>query len=201
MRVPPGDETGHTGYVISTPLPHFDPGALCLEFAYSGSLGEVPEQWHAPHDLSEWVEARFGNLGPLAADATERELVDAIVLRDAIATVTLDYTARRDLTPDAVDTVNLFAATPDIPPLLAGGRRQAGHTSVRIGHALSTVARDAVRLLTADNTDRVRECAADDCALVFYDESRSTNRRWCSMQRCGNVAKVRAHRARQRLIG
>jgi predicted RNA-binding Zn ribbon-like protein len=32
---------------------------------------------------------------------------------------------------------------------------------------------------------------------VFRDESRTANRRWCSMQRCGNRAKVRAHRARQ----
>ena len=47
-----------------------------------------------------------------------------------------------------------------------------------------------------DSVERVRECAADDCAIVFYDESRSNNRRWCSMQRCGNRAKVRAHRAR-----
>lgn len=182
--------------MTSNPLPHFDPGSLCLEFAYTGSLGEVNEQWHAPGDLSQWVRDRFGHLGPLAGDASERELVDAIVLRDAISTVTLDFVARRELTQDAVDTVNVFAATPDIPPLLAGGRRQAGHASVRVGHALSTVARDAVRLLAADNTDRVRECAASDCALVFFDESRSGNRRWCSMQRCGNLAKVRAFRAR-----
>src|SRR5690606_26278520 len=134
--------------------------------------------------------------GPLAGDASERELVDAIVLRDAIATVTFAFAARREIDQDAVDTVNLFAATPDIPPLLAGGRRQAGHASVRIGQALSVVARDTVRLLAADNADRVRECAADDCVLVFFDESRSGNRRWCSMQRCGNLAKVRAHRRR-----
>jgi predicted RNA-binding Zn ribbon-like protein len=31
---------------------------------------------------------------------------------------------------------------------------------------------------------------------VFYDESRAGSRRWCSMQRCGNRAKVRAHRQR-----
>jgi predicted RNA-binding Zn ribbon-like protein len=31
---------------------------------------------------------------------------------------------------------------------------------------------------------------------VFFDESRSNNRRWCSMQRCGNRSKVRAHRER-----
>jgi predicted RNA-binding Zn ribbon-like protein len=32
--------------------------------------------------------------------------------------------------------------------------------------------------------------------MVFHDESRTNNRRWCSMERCGNRAKVRAHRER-----
>ena len=58
------------------------------------------------------------------------------------------------------------------------------------------MAREAVELFSADERERIRECAADDCAIVFYDESRSNNRRWCSMQRCGNRAKVRAHRSK-----
>lgn len=181
-----------------TPIPHFDPGALSLEFAYAGGLGGVPEQWHAPGDLTAWVSARFAVLGPLAAPATERELVDAIHLRDAIAIVARAFVDGEELPMDAVDTVNLYAATPDVPPMLEGGRRRAGHASVRIGAALSSVARDAVRLLVPDNRERVRECSAGDCGLIFYDESRSGNRRWCSMQRCGNRAKVRAHRSRTR---
>lgn len=188
--------TSDTGYVISTPIPNFDPGALCLEYAYAGSLGigdGGAELWHAPDDLASWAAARFDRVD---TTATERELVDAILLRDAIASVALDFVARREPAPDAVDTVNLYAATPDIPPVLAGGRRQAGRTSVRIGQVLSAVARDAVRLFIESNRDRVRVCAADDCELIFFDESRSGNRRWCSMQRCGNREKVRAFRLR-----
>lgn len=183
--------------MASTPIANFDPGALCLEYAYAGSLGigrGGAELWHAPDDLAAWAATRFDRVG---ASATERELVDAILLRDAIATTALDFVARRELAADAVDTINLYAATPDIPPVLGGGRRQAGRTSVRIGQVLSAVARDAVRLFIEPNRDRVRECAADDCTLVFFDESRSSNRRWCSMQRCGNRDKVRAHRRRR----
>lgn len=183
--------------MTATPILNFDPGALCLEYAYSGPLQGSPaattETWHSPDDLTHWVSSRFAALD---AAATERELVDALLLRDALVSVTLDFIAQREPAPDAVDTVNLYAATPDIPPALAGGRRQAGRTSVRIAQVLSTVARDAVRLLVDDNLDRVRACAAEDCGLVFFGESRSGNRRWCSMQRCGNREKVRAHRAR-----
>jgi predicted RNA-binding Zn ribbon-like protein len=94
--------------------------------------------------------------------------------------------------------VNLFAATPDIPPSLAGGSRRAGRSTARVSQALSAMARESVELFDVSERGRIRECAADDCQLVFYDESRSNNRRWCSMQRCGNRAKVRAHRAAAR---
>jgi predicted RNA-binding Zn ribbon-like protein len=95
-----------------------------------------------------------------------------------------------------IDIVNLFAATPDIPPALPGGSRQAGRSRVRVGQCLSAITRDAVDVLAEDSADRIRACAADDCELIFHDESRSNNRRWCSMQRCGNRSKVRAHRER-----
>jgi predicted RNA-binding Zn ribbon-like protein len=60
---------------------------------------------------------------------------------------------------------------------------------------LSTLARDAIYLFTGPLAERIRVCAADDCGLLFVDQSRPGGRRWCSMQRCGNLAKVRKHRA------
>ncbi|HRN29843.1 MAG TPA: CGNR zinc finger domain-containing protein [Terrimesophilobacter sp.] len=186
----------------STPIPHFDPGALSLEFAYAGSLGGipdgVPEQWHTPSDLAAWLAERFAGFD---GEATERELVDAILLRDAIARLAVDFAGGREMGADDVDTINLYAATPDIPPVLVGGRRQAGRTSVRTGQSLSAIARDAVRLFNEGNRGKVRQCAADDCDLVFFDESRSGNRRWCSMQRCGNREKVRSFRERASVGG
>lgn len=172
----------------------FDTGAQCLDFAYTGALGDGPawEQLHSPSDLSDWLSKRFAQLD---TDASERELVDALALRAAIGSVVRARNARPETEPDDIDTINLYAATPDIPPALDGGHRQAGRSSTRIGQALSTIARDAVHLFGGD-MERLRECAADNCGLIFYDESRSNNRRWCSMQRCGNRAKVRAHRAR-----
>jgi len=41
-------------------------------------------------------------------------------------------------------------------------------------------------------------CAADDCRAVFYDRSKNHSGRWCSMEVCGNRAKVRAWRERQK---
>ncbi len=173
----------------------FDSGALSLDFAYTGAMSEA-HLWDPlsdASDLGDWLSGRFERVD---ATATARDLADALALRSAIAAVAHAIADGHSAAGDDIDTINLFAATPDIPPVLAGGGRQPGRTAMRPGQALATIARDAVRLFSDHAHDRLRRCAADDCDLVFYDESRSNNRRWCSMQRCGNRAKVRAHRSR-----
>lgn len=167
----------------------FDAGAASLDFA------AAPEPVHA-RDLGEWLATRFERLEP--NEATERDLTDALALRAAIGRLAAASADGARLDPDDVDTVNLFGATPDVPPALVGGRRQAGASRLRTGQALSTIARDAIAILS-NEPERIRRCDADDCRRVFRDESRTVNRRWCSMQRCGNRAKVRAHRARAAL--
>ncbi len=163
----------------------FDAGADSLDFT-SGPDGETPH----------WLRERFDRLQ--AGALGDRDLVDALALRAAITRMAAARADRLELAPDDVDTLNLFAATPDVPPVLAGGHRQAGAGSLRLVHVLSTLARDAVALLGAEaaGAERIRRCAADDCGIVFHDESRTGTRRWCSMQRCGNRAKVRAFRER-----
>lgn len=64
------------------------------------------------------------------------------------------------------------------------------------GQILGAAEAEAINLIGGSATDRLRECAASDCYLLFFDTSRPGNRRWCSMQRCGNRHKVRKHRAR-----
>lgn len=63
---------------------------------------------------------------------------------------------------------------------------------------LSPIVRSAVDLLTAPEADRVRLCAAEDCAWVFLDESRNRSRQWCDMTVCGNRAKARRFYSRRR---
>ena len=178
----------------------FDSGAVSLDFAHTGTnWGPADwEQLHAPGDLGRWLGERYPRLD---AEPTERELADALALRASIAAIANAFAAQQAPGGDDVDTVNLFAATPDVPPALSGGRRQAGAGRVRVGQALASIARDAVHLFgheLEEPDNRIRQCSADNCALVFYDESRTNNRRWCSMQRCGNRAKVRAFRERSK---
>jgi predicted RNA-binding Zn ribbon-like protein len=174
----------------------FDSGSFALDFAYTGGIGgdSASELLHAPDDLTTWLRERF----PVAiSSARSRDLFDAISLRGAIGRMAQSAAHGEPMRSADIDLVNLYAATPDIPPVIAGGSRQAGRSVQAVGQALSTIARDAVDLFDPANAGRIRECSGSDCQVVYLDTSRAATRRWCSMQRCGNRAKVRAHRARR----
>jgi predicted RNA-binding Zn ribbon-like protein len=64
--------------------------------------------------------------------------------------------------------------------------------------ALATLARDVVDLLNGSRTPRIKECEHPDCSLLFFDDSQSGRRRWCSMERCGNLVKIAGYRQRAR---
>lgn len=175
----------------------FDAGSDSLEFAYSGDLrrGDPEcERLGSPAELSAWLVERIDRVDP--GEVTDRDFADALNLRSALTGLYLAAASRADLPADDIDTLNLYAATPDIPPALPGGQRQAGASRIRVGQVLSTLARDAIDVFSTVDEGRVRACDDDTCRMVFHDESRTNNRRWCSMERCGNRAKVRAHRER-----
>jgi predicted RNA-binding Zn ribbon-like protein len=45
---------------------------------------------------------------------------------------------------------------------------------------------------------RLKVCAQDSCMYAFYDRSKNRSGSWCSMAVCGNRAKARSYRERQR---
>ena len=58
------------------------------------------------------------------------------------------------------------------------------------------LARAAAELLVNTDFSRLRQC--ENCILHFYDTSKNATRRWCSMNLCGNRAKVTAYAQRKR---
>jgi predicted RNA-binding Zn ribbon-like protein len=57
---------------------------------------------------------------------------------------------------------------------------------------LAAVARSAAEIIAEGPSARLRICANAHCGLLFYDDSRTRRRRWCSMAVCGNRNKVAA---------
>ncbi|MCI0385954.1 ABATE domain-containing protein [Streptomyces sp. CNQ085] len=180
----------------------FDPGALCLELLPTGGAGSHArrEVLHEPVNLAVW--AARSRLRPAPSiEVTEAELTAARELRATLWRMAVDRVHGRTPRPQDVAAVNEAASCPPLPVRLRqdGGRgwtREWGPGATGT-HLLSTVARDAVDLFGGPYAHRIRECASDDCRLVFVDTSRPGRRRWCSMERCGNRHKVRALRTRR----
>ena len=53
-----------------------------------------------------------------------------------------------------------------------------------------------IELLTSKEVRRVKKCSDQDCAWLFFDQSRNFSRRWCDMKDCGNRAKANRFRKR-----
>ncbi|QKG27188.1 CGNR zinc finger domain-containing protein [Actinomadura verrucosospora] len=191
-----------TGRVLHDPKGgsfRFDAGAVCLDFAHTGGEGRyaIFESLHEPADLAEWL-AQPPLAVAMTAAVTARELTAAKALRQAIWDAAHARASGRPLPASAIATINRAAiAAPLIPELAADGTTAGWAPPVRATQALSTLAREMIELLAGPLAERIRECAGDNCPLVFVDTSRPGARRWCAMERCGNRHKLRALRARQ----
>lgn len=179
----------------------FRTGRPCLDLVHTGGEGALA-QWEivdAPGDLGRLLGVLLG-LPALPAD--EADLAAMRPLRAALTRIAYELAdgARPPVPidaprPDDVATVNAAAAAPPFVPALSpdGGSTLVAPTAAA---ALSHVARDAVDLFGGPLARRIRVCAAENCGLLLVDTSRPGRRRWCSMELCGNRAKVRTHRSR-----
>lgn len=174
-------------------------GRLCLDFAMTGGRGdwEKYERLKAPPDLRDWFAESSFALRGIAVDAAAMER--ACDLRHAIQQIALALLAHRAMPRTDIEVVNEFASVP--PPVRALNPRSLElsiATPVTLDALLSEIARDALDLAADPRArGRVRQCESPDCGLIFLDDSRPGNRRFCSQGRCGERARARAYRARK----
>jgi predicted RNA-binding Zn ribbon-like protein len=171
----------------------FRTGRPCLDFVHTGGVGRwvAAELIHDAGDAGFWL-ALVLDLD--AVKATEADVEPLRALREALWQLAQAAIAGRAFAAEHVSVVNAAAAAP--PPQLVMSADGALVTApVEASQALSALARDAIDLFTGPLRGRVRECAAEDCQLLFVDASRPGRRRWCSMERCGSLAKMRRYRA------
>ncbi|NBD22315.1 CGNR zinc finger domain-containing protein [Paenibacillus glycinis] len=57
---------------------------------------------------------------------------------------------------------------------------------------------EAALFFASFKPDNLKKCENETCILHFYDTSRNQQRRWCSMDRCGNRMKANQHYHRRK---
>lgn len=168
-------------------------GLLCLDFVNT-------VDWRTSADPKEFLtrgEAVDAWLS-LALDRPPMHLADAAVaglrdLREALYRLIIGTPNGGDLA-----TLNRVLAQGGDRGRLTGspdGYRWApSEEAIGLAVLKAELARDAADLLVDPvKLAKVKECHGEGCGWLFVDESRGGNRRWCSMQSCGNRAKARAH--------
>ncbi|WP_191983902.1 CGNR zinc finger domain-containing protein [Amycolatopsis eburnea] len=174
----------------------FDGGRPCLDLVNTlrSRHSTGVELLTGPDALAEWLSLAGFTAGPVPV--TAGNVLAAKALREAIDRVLLPSGVPAEMDVELVN--NAAASAPSPPPrlVLADGvlRREVPAPKDPVAAAFAALAADAIDLAAGDAS--VRECAADDCGLRFCDASPRRNRQWCSMSRCGNRAKARAHYAR-----
>lgn len=61
---------------------------------------------------------------------------------------------------------------------------------------LALIAGELAKVVCNLDFKYIKGCEGKNCVLLFYDETRRRERRWCSMAVCGNRAKQKAFRKR-----
>jgi predicted RNA-binding Zn ribbon-like protein len=171
-------------------------GRRCLNFVGTMKRRDSTreELLAQPESLSDW--AVQAGLLDAAIDVTSDDLAAAIDLREAIYRTVITRLDGRRLPSADVELLNEWAARPQLTPRLlrTGDTRRKG-TPVQV---LASLAADLLDLLAGPDIGNVKRCAHEGCTRLYVDSSRAKNRHWCGMGTCGNKAKVRAFRERQR---
>lgn len=188
-----------------------DAGELCLSFANTAD-------WHASEHtveglknyshLLDWgivtgtiTREKAQHLAQIAGrtpDAAESTLQKAIVLREAVYRIFSAIANHQSVAEDDMNILNDFISQTFTYIRVSGSGTKFdlswGEETDTLDQILWPVIHSATELLTAGQLDRVGQCDDDrGCGWLFYDHSRNRSRRWCSMETCGNRAKVQRH--------
>ncbi|MFG3340272.1 CGNR zinc finger domain-containing protein [Glycomyces sp. NPDC048151] len=157
-------------------------------------------------DLRAWLAAVDPDLGP-EPPADEDDLAAFRSLRDALrrlAAVVCEDTREKAASPtdDAVDAAaevnRAVAAAPAWPTLeVRDGRPHRGRPpgATAAARSLSSIAAQAIELLTEPGSADLRACYGPGCVLYFVKDH--PRREWCSAG-CGNRARAARHYARHK---
>jgi predicted RNA-binding Zn ribbon-like protein len=173
------------------------PGDLRIVQAMVNTAAAVArtDEMASPQAAADWL-ARWGLL-PAATEISEsgqRRLIDT---RDGLRALTR-FNNGLPWDADAVARLNKAAASAPLKVEIGARSTRFEPAFDGVDGALGMLARIVVAARMEAVWRRLKLCRGDDCGLSYYDASARCLRRWCSMERCGNLSKVRAFRRRHR---
>jgi predicted RNA-binding Zn ribbon-like protein len=161
-------------------------------------LEEDREALGGPAELAEWLSER-GLLAPPESTptATPEEHALALETRETIRRLLLANNGEPGQPDDLAALDRLAAEAALTPRFQTGGMRlepMAGGVTGALGRLIAIMA----EAMAEGNWSRLKACSDHGCQWAFYDRSKNHSAHWCSMKVCGNRAKARQFREKQR---
>jgi predicted RNA-binding Zn ribbon-like protein len=172
----------------------FDTGAGWLDLlaTVGSAYGPDPvERVPGVAELDAWLDHQ-GLTPRTAPDGAD--VVALHGLREALRPLALAAVAGDAVTEEQVTALQPYLDRA-VPPraTLVDGVPAPGPPET-VDDALARLTQAALVSLGGPERQHLGACGDDECRMVFLDPA--GRRRWCSSQRCGVRARVRAHRAR-----
>jgi predicted RNA-binding Zn ribbon-like protein len=128
---------------------------------------------------------------------TERDRETALALGSAMRAL-IRTRAGEPIDDDAVEVLERIAERAGLHPHFRYEHPVLVPSSAGMDGAMGQLVATAFLAQFDGTWGHLKECADEGCRSVFYDRSKNHSGRWCSMESCGNRAKVRAFRERRR---
>jgi predicted RNA-binding Zn ribbon-like protein len=184
--------TEASGSDESAEAPRFRLDNERLAFRFTATLSDrgalSVERLPAPGRLGDWLAANDLTLADTAATGADLDLgrrLREAIHRAGTATAAGDAPDEHDarlmnaLARDSEAYLELDATT-------ARWRTRSKHPARA---ALGIIALDAISVIGGPESTLVKTCENPSCRGLYVDTSHGQNRRWCSMNFCGNRAK------------
>lgn len=170
---------------------------LIEQFVNTNELDEPDgELLKDPRALGAWLSEH--DLLPAGAAVSDDDLARALRVREALRSLLLANNGA-PLDAAAVTTLNDAAGESHLRVSFSPrGAAELVPDEANVPGALSRMLAVAYTAMADESWKRLKACRLDDCQWAFYDHSKNRSRTWCSMKVCGNRAKARAYRERQR---
>jgi predicted RNA-binding Zn ribbon-like protein len=183
---------GETSAAKTAPEPLY----LVQRFVNSVDLESGEDEFESPQALAGWLSDR--GLMEKGGAVSAADLRRAIDVREGLRALLLEHNGR-PLDAERVKRLDQAVGRAPVRVRFEPGREPELVASCDgVDGAIARLVAMVAAGVEGDTWERLKACPREECEWAFYDKSKNSSGRWCSMESCGNIEKARAFRERRR---